>query len=453
MKKCRFLAAILSLTLMAALFCPATLALEQPELSAKAALLMDAKYDQVLYEKNADQRMVPASLTKVMTAMLVLDAVDEGRLRMDQVITASNTFTKGLSANGSTQNIRAGEQMTLQDLLCCLLIPSANEAANILAETVDGDVDTFVARMNAKAAELGCKDTQFANPHGLYHPDHYSTARDLYLIARKAMENELFRNIVSTKRYEVPATNMHEARVFYNTNALLVTWYYLDSYLYEKAIGIKTGTTDEGGYCLLSAAQDEEQYLICVVLDAPMIPLENGRNDRRHFAESRQLFDWGFNNFSRRQIVDTATPIAQVDVTLSATDHVLVRPDSQLERTLPNDMDLTKVTQTVHLDSDTVAAPVEEGQVLGKLVLAYEGEELGTVDLVSVSSAERSAFLYYLHQIKQFCSHPIMRVILAIAVIAIVILVLRKILTPSRSSRYGSRRYSGRRNYRGRRRK
>lgn len=452
MRKCRFPAVILLLVMTALLLCPAAMALEQPELSAKAALLMDAKYDQVLYEKNADQRMVPASLTKVMTAMLVLDEVDAGRLRMDQVVTASDTFAKGLAANGSTQNIRAGEQMTLSDLLYCLLVPSANEAANILAETVDGSVEKFVERMNAKAAELGCEGTQFANPHGLHHPDHYSTARDLYLIARKAMENEIFRTIVSTKRHEVPATNMHEARVFYNTNALLVTWYYLDSYLYDKTIGIKTGTTDEGGYCLLSAAQDEEQYLICVVLDAPMIPLDNGRNDRRQFTESRELFKWGFDNFSRRQIVDTATPIAQVDVTLSATDHVLVRPAAQLERTLPNDMDLSKVTQTVHLDSETVAAPVEEGQVLGKLVLAYEGEELGAVDLVSVSAAERSAFLYRLHQVKRFFTHPIVRILTVIAVIAIVVLVLRRLLTPSRG-RYGSRRYSGRRNYRGRRRK
>jgi len=453
MRKCRVLTAILSLVMTAVLLCPASLALQQPELTAKAALLMDAKYDQVLYEKNADQRMVPASLTKVMTAMLVLDEVDAGNLRMDQIVTASNTFTKGLAANGSTQNIRAGEQMTLSDLLYCLLVPSANEAANILAETVDGSIEAFVERMNSKAAELGCEGTQFANPHGLHHPDHYSTARDLYRIARKAMENEIFRTIVSTKRHEVPATNMHEARVFYNTNALLVTWYYLDSYIYDKTIGIKTGTTDEGGYCLLSAAQDEEQYLISVVLDAPMIPLENGRNDRRHFTESRELFRWGFDNFSRRQIVDTATPIAQVDVTLSGTDHVLVRPAAQLERTLPNDMDLSKVTQTVHLDSDTVAAPVEEGQVLGKLVLAYEGEELGAVDLVSVSAAERSAFLYRLHQIKQFFSHPIVRIITVIVVLAIVALVLRKVLTPSRRGRYGGRRYSGRRNYRGRRRK
>lgn len=452
MRKCRFFAVILSLALTAVLLCPVAAALEQPELSAGAALLMDAKYDQVLYEKNADQRMVPASITKVMTAMLVLDAVDEGRLRMDQVITASSTFSNGLSIYGSTQNIKTGEQLSVQDLLYCLLVPSANEAANILAEAVDGDVATFVERMNAKAAELGCTNTQFVNPHGLHHPDHYSTARDLYRIARKAMEHETFRSIVATTRYEVPATNMHEARVFYNTNALLVTWYYLDSYVYEKAIGIKTGTTDEGGYCLLSAAQDEEQYLICVVLDAPMVPLANGRNDRRHFSESRQLFDWGFNNFSRRQIVDTATPIAQVDVTLSATDHVLVRPAAQLERTLPNDMDLSKVTQTVRLDSDTVAAPVEEGQVLGRLVLAYEGEELGTVDLVSVSAAERSALLYRLNQVKEFFSHPVMRVVAAVAVIVIAALVLRKILTPSRRNRYGSKRYSGRRNYRGRRR-
>ncbi len=451
MKRYRFLTGFLSLIMVALSLCPAALALKQPEPMAKAALLMDAQYDQVLYEKNADKRMVPASITKVMTAMLVLEAVDEGTLALDQMITASNTFTSGLSVYGSTQNIKPGEQMSLLDLLYCLLVPSANEAANILGETVDGSVEAFVRRMNERAKELGCKDTQFVNPHGLHHPDHYSTARDLYLIARKAMENETFRKIVSAKRYEVPATNMSEARELYNTNGLVSALHY-GGYVYDKAIGIKTGTTDEGGYCLLSAARDDEQYLICVVLDAPLIELEGGKYDRRQFSDSRTLFQWGFDNFSRREIVDTATPIAQVDVTLSGVDHVLVRPADQLERTLPNDMDLSKVVQTVQLDSETVAAPVEEGQVLGKLHLSFEGEEIGTVDLIAVNAVERSEWLYRLHQVKVFFSHPIVRIISIVVGIVVAGLILRAILTPPSQRRYGSRRYNGRRSYRGRRR-
>ena len=451
MKKYRLASLLLSLLLTAAILSPAAHAAPAPEIMAGAALLMDAANDEVLFEKNADQKMYPASLTKVMTALLVLEEVDAGHLSLDQVITASNTFSAGLTANGSTQDIQAGEQMSLRDLLYCLLVASANEASNILAETVDGSVPAFVERMNQRALALGCVNTHFANPHGLHDADHYTTAHDIYLIARAAMENDTFRTIVSTRSYEIPATNMHKARLFYSTNALLVTWYYRESYIYDKTIGIKTGTTDEGGYCLLSAAEDGEDYLISVVLNAPLLEKEDGGSDRRQFTESRELFKWGFSNFTRRQIVDTATPLAQVDVTLSQTDHVLVRPAHQLERTLPRDLKLEDIKQEITLDAETVQAPVSAGQALGKLTLTYQGEELGTVDLVAVSGAERSRLLYYLDQIQSFFQHAGVKLIAVVLILLLALFILRKTVLRPRS-RYGSR-YSGRRrNYTGRRR-
>ena len=244
---------------------------------------------------------------------------------------------------------------------------------------------------------------------------------------------------------------MHKARLFYSTNALLVTWYYRESYIYDKTIGIKTGTTDEGGYCLLSAAKNGEDYLISVVLNAPMLELEGGGTDRRQFSESRDLFKWGFSNFTRRQIVDTDTPLAQVEVTLSQTDHVLVRPAHQLERTLPRDLKLEDIKQEIVLDSETVQAPVEAGQPLGKLTLTYQGQELGQVDLVAVSAAERSRLLYYLDQIQSFFQYTVAKLIAVLLILALAFLILRKTVLRPRS-RYGSR-YSGRRrNYTGRRR-
>ena len=152
MRKYRFTALLLSMLLMASILAPAAQAAPAPNIMAEAALLMDAANDEVLYEKNARERMYPASLTKVMTALLVLEEVDAGRLSLDQVVTASNTFSTGLTANGSTQDIRAGEQMSVRDLLYCLLVASANESANILAETVDGSISPFVERMNLRAA-------------------------------------------------------------------------------------------------------------------------------------------------------------------------------------------------------------------------------------------------------------------------------------------------------------
>ena len=452
MKKYRLVSLLVTLVLLAGVLSPAAHAAQAPEITAGAALLMDAVNDEVLYEKNAYDRMYPASLTKVMTALLVLEAVDEGRLSLDQVVTASTTFTAGLTANGSTQDIRPGEQMSLLDLLYCLLVASANEASNILAETVDGSVSAFVERMNQRAQALGCQGTHFSNPHGLHADDHYTTAHDIYLIARAAMENDTFRTIVSSRSHEVPATNMHKARLFYSTNALLVTWYYRESYIYDKAIGIKTGTTDEGGYCLLSAARDGEDYLISVVLNAPILEKEGGGSDRRQFTESRELFKWGFSNFERRQIVDTATPLAQVEVTLSKTDHVLVRPAAQLERTLPRSVKQEDIKQEIHLDADTVQAPVTAGQPLGKLTLTYEGQTLGEVDLVAVSAAERSELLYRLDQIRSFFQHAWVKLIAVVLILILAVLILRRMVLRPRS-RYGSRRYSGRRNYTGRRRR
>ena len=452
MKQYRLASLLLSMVLLVGILSPAAHAAQAPEITAGAALLMDAANDELLYEKNAYDRMYPASLTKVLTALLVLEEVEAGRLSLDQVITASTTFTAGLTANGSTQDIKPGEQMSLRDLLYCLLVASANESANILAETVDGTVPTFVERMNRRALELGCTDTHFANPHGLHNDDHYTTAHDIYLIARAAMEHDTFRQIVATRSYEIPATNMHKSRLFYSTNALLVTWYYRESYIYDKAVGIKTGTTEEGGYCLLSAAQDGEDYLICVVLNAPILEKEGGGSDRRQFTESRELFKWGFSNFVRRQIVDTATPLAQVNVTLSKTDHVLVRPATQLERTLPRELKVEEIQQEVTLDAETVAAPVAAGQVLGKLVLTHEGKELGSVDLVAVSAAERSELLYRLDQISSFFQHGGVKLVFGLLILALAVLILRRAVLRPRS-RYGSR-YSGRRrNYTGRRRR
>ena len=154
------------------------------------------------------------------------------------MVTASETALSNLHSNGSTANIKAGEEIDVRNLLYCLLLPSANEAANILAETVCGNTADFVEKMNQRAQELGCSNTHFANPHGLDQDGHYTTAYDIYLFTKEAMTHPLFQEIVSTKMYDMPATNLSKARRFYNTNSLLSTWYYL-GYTYDKAIGVK----------------------------------------------------------------------------------------------------------------------------------------------------------------------------------------------------------------------
>jgi D-alanyl-D-alanine carboxypeptidase (penicillin-binding protein 5/6) len=447
MKKYRFFALLL---LLALLLPTCALALEDPAPAATAALLVDADYDTVLYELNAHEKRYPASITKVMTALLTLEAVDRGELSLTDQITAPEGIHNGLSADGSTQNIKSGEILSLEELLYCVLLPSANEACNVLAYTVSGSIESFVALMNQRAAELGMEDTHFANPHGLHDDNHYTSAWDIYLMAREAMKNETFRTIVSTAEHYVPATNVSEERHFYNTNALLTPLKY-PGYVYKPTIGIKTGSTSEAGLCLVSAAQQDGRTLYCVVLGAELAHQEDNSYKRMNFVESSRLLKWGFDNFSERTILESSDPIAQVEVTLSDTDYVLARAEGTLSALLPNDVDVTQFKQTVTLDAESVEAPVAEGQVLGKVTLSYDGEEYGSLDLVALNDVERNQLLYYIDRTEKFFGQTWVRVALVAFGVAVVAgIVALSTARRKRRRRRSSRSYMG---YSGRRRR
>ena len=181
---------------------------EDPNILAKAALLVDANTGLPIYAKNEHEELYPASLTKIMTALLVFEAIEDGKLSMDQMLTASSSALMGLADDGSTAGIQVGETMSVQNLLYCMLVVSANEACNILAEAVSGSVSAFVDAMNAKAKELGCENTHFVNPNGLHDPQHYTSAWDLYLITAAAMQYDGFMTICDTAHVVIPATNM-----------------------------------------------------------------------------------------------------------------------------------------------------------------------------------------------------------------------------------------------------
>ena len=211
MKKRRLFSLFLSFALLLPLFSLTSAdAYEDFDLDAKAGLLIEADTGEILYEKNAHQENFPASLTKVMVALLVFEAIDEGKIALTDSVTATESAFEGLSSDGSTANIVPGETMTVEQLLNCMLIVSANETCNILGEYISGSVEAFVARMNERATELGCEHTHFANATGLHNSQHYTTAWDLYLITREAMKHDKFMEICNSKSYTVPATNMTE---------------------------------------------------------------------------------------------------------------------------------------------------------------------------------------------------------------------------------------------------
>ena len=448
MKFRRILSVFFITLLLLTMTAPCAQALEAPSVNAQAAILVDAADDTILFGKNETKRMYPASITKVMTCLLALEAVERGELKVDDMITASETAFQSLHPDGSSAGIEPGETMALKDLLYCMMLVSANEACNIVAEAVDGSVAAFVSRMNSRAQELGMTNTHYANTSGLHDPDHYTTAWDLYVLARAALQNETFMTICNTLAYTVPATNMNGSRELHTTNSLISNWRIL-GYLYSGAEGIKTGTTDEAGHCLLSSAVRAGRRLVCVVLGC-----EGSGTTIRTYSDSAKLYDYGFNNFSTRTILTTDELIAEVPVELSKeTNYVVVHPATEAAATLPNDVDIATLERQVTLHQDVAFAPIAKGDELGEITLRYNGQVCATVPLLAQYDVGASQFLTVKYQIIQFFSKTIVKIALAVlAVLVILIWVWWKFLR--RNRRYGS--HTGRRarsrSYRGRRR-
>ncbi len=428
------------------------------DIKAKAALLVDESCGLTLYDKNAHEKMYPASLTKIMTALLTLEAVSKGQLTMNQVVTVSASAMSGLDEDGSTAGIVAGEKVTVQDLLYCLMVISANETANILAETVAGSTSEFVKLMNAKAQELGCENTHFANPSGLHNTNHYTTAWDMYLITRAAMKYDQFMEICNTKQYDMPATNKSEARELHTTNFLISTWRDGD-YFYDRedinayAEGVKTGTTDEAGHCLVSTAVCGDRRVISVVLGAGTQETAGGNTKVLSFSETVRLFDWGFDNFSMQTVVTEDEVIQEVPVDLSKeTNCVLVHPAQDAQALLPNGVDVTKLERKVTLPNEIVDAPIAAGDELGTLTISYNGTDYVSVPLLAMSDVNANRFLVVKDAISDFFHLTVVRIILVLLVIVAILFVVWWRMR-GRDRRYGKsgRRYRHR-SYRGRRR-
>ena len=452
MKKYRFSSILLVLaTLMSLLCLPAGAAEDELDLYCTNAVLIDVNYDEVLYEKNAYDKAYPASMTKVMTALLTLEAIEAGSLTLDTMVTVSENAARKDFSNESTANLKAGEQMSVKDLLYCLMLPSANDAAKALAEHVGGSVDTFAQMMNDRAAQLGCKNTHFINPHGLHNTQHYTSAYDVALMFMAAMEHDLFLEIIATPSYTAPATNISKERFFFNTNGLISNLYY-SGHVYDKCIGGKTGSTDEAGRCLVSAAESGDSRMVSVIMGSGPIDID-GRTRQGQFTESKKLLEYGFNNFHRVTITRAEEPVDKIAVTLSRdADEVMVKPQGSITLTLPKSLDLDQIETDIILFSDSVEAPVAEGQVLGRMDLKLEDKELGSLDLVAVTSVERSDLLYKKVLFLNFIEEYGLRIL--IGVVACFVLILVVVLLHKRRKRYRSsyRRGRARSNYRGGRR-
>ena len=423
---------IICILFAAVLLVTPALAAAAPEhpVAAKGAILYELNTDTVLLEQDADARLYPASTTKLMTALVAMEYGNP-----EDIITVPAEAVDGLFELGSASYLLAGEEISFMDLMEYMLIASGNDAANAMAIHISGSISAFADLMNNRAQELGCTNTHFVNPHGLHDEEHYTSARDLLRIAKAAMQNPTIAEIVAKDEVVLPITNKHPQTTTKYTTNYLISRKSTREYYYEGAIGIKTGTTTPAGLCLVAACVKGDYTYYTVVLGA-----EKGENgERNQFIETAKLFDYGAENFSQQVMLSSSEPIAEVPVRLSnEKDSVVVTPSENITAMLPNAFETSDLTMKYTVE-ESVAAPVQAGDVLGKLTVSYEGKTW-QLDLVASSDAARSTVLYILDRITGFFASTAFKIIVAAIVALIVILVVYVILVNRRRAKRRRRR-------------
>ena len=364
---------------------PAIKADEKPILGeGETGILVDSASGRVLFEKNSGERMYPASTTKIMTALLAIEAVERGELSMDTQIEITAEMLENLDIDGTSMTLLEGEVLTLENLLRGLMIASGNDAASAIATFIGGSTASFVDMMNARAIELGAEDTHFANPHGLHDEEHYTTAADMAKIACQAMKHFEFRNIVDIVHVKIPPTNKTEKERYYiNTNGLLSTMRYTDLF-YKGSIGIKTGYTSNAGNCLVSAATRSGVELIGVVF--------GGKNVTDSHKDSAEMLEWGFEkNISIVALNKNAMPCEIKVKQGKGTDTLTLAVTETINVTVPKE---TKAEELEIRPSipEKIYAPISQGDKIGTVSVLLDGEVLGTGELVATQSIERTVF-------------------------------------------------------------
>lgn len=342
-----------------------------------SCILMEASSGKILYEKNANQVRYPASTTKIMTAILVLENCE-----LTDVATVSRNAIHSIPPDYVIANIKEGEELTIEQLLNVLLIPSANDVAIVLAEHISGSVSKFSDLMNEKAKEIGCKNTHFVNPNGIHNKNHVSTAYDLALIGRYAMKNTTFRKIVQKTQYTLPATNKHSKadRTFKTTNDLLIknTSKSKSNYYYPDATGVKTGYTGEAGNCLVASAKKDSMEIISVVLGAEFT--KEGLSEK--FLDTITLLDYAFEHYSIKTLQEKNTVLQEVEVASATkeTKSLKVLIKDNIETLVDKDKNLQTLKPEIMIDK--LKAPISIGSKVGTITYTIDGKTYSS-DLIA----------------------------------------------------------------------
>lgn len=333
-------------------------------LNAKSAILMEESTGNILYESNPDERLPIASVTKVMTMLLIMEAVDSGKISLDDMVTVSGN---AMSYGGSTMFLETGEQLTVNDMLKGIAVASANDGCVAMAEHLAGSESAFVDMMNEKAKELGMENTHFMNTNGLDEDDHYSSARDVAIMSRELMKHETIFNYTSIWMDTLRGGKFQLA----NTNKLIR--------FYDGANGLKTGSTSKALCCLSAAAKRNDMQLIAVVLGAP--------TSAERFASAKSLLDYGFANYAVNTQITAGDEVQKIAVEKGVDKEVgVVAGDSC--STLVKKGQEDNITKEIKID-ETITAPIEAGQKIGTMTISRDGEVIADIDLNALSAVEK----------------------------------------------------------------
>ncbi len=383
--------------------------------SCEALYLYNLDTDTVVYDKNGEKKMYPASITKIMTYIIVAEHIKD----FDNTkITVKKELMDSLLGTGSSvSGFKANDVLSVMQLLHCLMIKSGNDAALVLADYVgNGQISNFIEMMNNKAKDLGCSGTHFVNPHGFHDDDHYTTAKDLVTITKYAMEIPNFMEICSSPTSYIMGQDKYP---LVTTNSM-IDQARGGKYYYQYARGIKTGHTDEAGWCLVSSAVYNGYSYLCVALGAPIKDTSGNKiNNNYAMLDSKSIYKWAFTNLELKPILKKTDPLCEVKLNLTTNkDSILLHPADDYSALLPKKVNTTSIDIKIE-KPESIDAPIKVGQKIGTAILSYANKEISRIDLISAEDVDRNIILYIIKCMTDITSSIWFKLALVLAIILI----------------------------------
>ena len=380
------------------------------EANSPYVILLDLNTGNILYSKNADKKIYPASITEVMTAIIVLENTN-----LEKLFEADETALSNVKESDSKMGILKGERLSVRQLLYGMLLSSAADAANVLAQGVGGSIDKFVEKMNLKAKDLGLKKTNFTNPTGAHDERHISTANDMAKIARYAMGIPEFREIVKTQSYNIMATEQYKnERKIINRNHFVSTLQRRD-YYYKYSTGIKTGYTVEAKSCIAASVKKNNVELLCLIFGA-----NTQDNVAMSFVDCKNMFDYVFENYNSLSVVKNDKIVAQTKLINSRRNNkVLLKTGEDLAALKHKDTEKLEITYKDSVPKE-ISAPIKAGEKIGKREYFLNGTSVGVVSLIADKDYKFDPITFFINKLIAFLKSPWLFVCIAVVIILLI---------------------------------